>query len=134
MLRILFTLLLLFSLDAFAVEESVGRYTITDTTATAEQRFPLIQVKSLDIPRSILTNQQAVNFVLRDTGYRVATARVRTPEDLLLMGKPLAEVCRSYTNTSLMEILNSIAGLGFTPVVDPINRLVAFEAIYDFAN
>lgn len=132
MLRTIFTLMLLFSGQTFSAEQSVGRYTITDTTATSEQRFPLIQVKSLEIPRSIQTNQQAVDFVLRNTGYRVATTRVRTPEDLLLMRKPLAEVCRNYTNTSLLEMLNSIAGLGFTPVVDPINRLVAFEAIYDF--
>jgi len=132
MLRILLTLMLLYSLDALAVEQSVGRYTITETTATAAQRFPLIQVKSIEIPQSIRTNGQAVDFVLQQTGYQVATARVRSPEDSLLMAKPLAEICRHFRNTSLLEILNAIAGLGFTPVIDPINRLVAFEATYDF--
>ncbi len=132
MLRTICLLILSLAGPALAAEEYVGRYTITETTATSEQRFPLIQVKSLTIPRSILTNQQAVDFVLRNTGYQVATSRVRTPEDLLLMRKSLADVSRHYTNTSLLEMLNSIAGLGFTPVVDPINRLVAFEAIYDF--
>ena len=134
MLRILLSLLILVSPNAFAVEESVGRYTLTQTTATAEQRFPLIQIKTLTIPLSVQTNQHAVDYVLRQTGYRVATNRVRTPEDQLLMRKPLAEVCRNYTNTTLLEMLNSIAGIGFTPVVDPINRLVAFEAIYDFTD
>jgi len=132
MLRVLLCLLLLTTSQVLASQEWVGRYTVTETLASPEQRFPLIQMKTVVIPRSVQTNLQAIEFVLQQTGYQLASERVRTREDLLLMEKPLADVSRSYTNITVLEMLNSLAGLGFAPVVDPINRLVAFEAIYDF--
>jgi len=134
MLRVIFSFIIVLSTSAVAAEQAVGRYTIADTTATAEQRFSLLQTRSLDIPRAIQSNGQAISYLLRDTGYRMATNRVRSAADVLLMSKPLAAVSRTYANTRLLEILDAIAGLGFTPVIDPINRLVAFDAIYDFTN
>lgn len=110
----------------------IGRYTIIDTTALPEQRFPLIQVLTVTIPHGVSKNSQAVDYVLNQSGYRQANARVRSPQDQMLMQRELATINRSFENITILEMLSAIAGLGYSPVVDPINRLIAFEATYDF--
>ena len=117
---------------AHAAEVSVNRYTIAETHASNAQRFPLIDIRTTLIPTSVTTNRQAVEFILKDTGYSQASNSVRSISDNALMQKALAKSNRELANLSVLEMLSVIAGLGYVPVVDPINRLVAFEATYDF--
>jgi len=66
------------------------------------------------------------------TGYSQASDSVRTPQDKALMRKRLALSNRDLVNLTILEMLSIVAGIGYVPVVDPINRLVAFEAVYEF--
>lgn len=132
MIRILICYLMAFSSVTFANEVSIDRYTITETQASKAQRFPLIEVRTTFVPINIKTNGQAVDFLLLSTGYTQASDSVRSPQDRVLMNKPLALSNREFVNLTILEMLSIVAGLGYVPIVDPINRLIAFEAIYDF--
>ena len=113
-------------------EVYVGRYSIAETQASKAQRFPLIEVRTTSIPVTISTNRQAVDFLLMSTGYSQANDSIRTSQDKALMNKPIALSNREFVNLTILEMLTVVAGLGYVPIVDPINRLVAFEAIYEF--
>ena len=132
MFRLLVSFLLVFSVSAFSAERSIGRYTIAETQASKAQRFPLIEVRTSNIPSTIMTNREAVDFLLMSTGYSQASDSVRTPQDKALMRKHLALSNRDLVNLTILEMLSIVAGIGYVPVVDPINRLVAFEAVYEF--
>ena len=132
MKKIYMVILLFISVSVCASEVYVGRYTITETQASKVQRFPLIEVRSMKVPQSIITNRDAIDFLLMSTGYSQATDSVRSPQDRVLMNKPLALSNREFVNLTVLEMLSVVAGLGYVPIVDPINRLIAFEAIYDF--
>ncbi len=132
MVRLLVSFLMVFNVSAFAAERSVGRYTIAETQASKVQRFPLIEVRTSNVPPAIMTNREAVDFLLMSTGYSQASDSVRTPQDKALMRKYLALSNREFVNLTILEMLSIVAGIGYVPIVDPINRLVAFEAVYEF--
>lgn len=132
MVRLLISILVVFSSTGFAAEKSVGRYTIAETQASKDQRFPLIEVRTVNVPLTIATNREAVQFLLTSTGYSQASDVVRSAEDKAMMRKPLALSNREFVNLTILEMLSIVAGLGYVPIVDPINRLVAFEAVYEF--
>lgn len=132
MARLIVVSMLFFNSVAMATEVSIERYTITETQASKVQRFPLIDVRTIEFPQTIRTNQQAVDYLLISTGYSQASASIRTPQDKALMLKSLALSNREFVNLTVLEMLSIVAGLGYVPVIDPINRLVAFEAVYDF--
>jgi len=132
MKKIYLLILLFVSASVSASEVSVGRYTIAETQASKVQRFPLIEVRSTNVPQTIMTNRDAVDFLLMSTGYSQANDSVRTPQDIALMEKPLALSNREFLNLTVLEMLSIVAGLGYVPIVDPINRLIAFEATYEF--
>ena len=132
MVRILVSLLMMFQLSAFAAERSVGRYSIAETQASQAQRFPLVEVRTLSVPATIVTNRDAVDFLLMSTGYSQSSDVVRSHQDIALMRKPLALTNREFVNLTVLEMLSVVAGVGYVPIVDPINRLIAFEAVYEF--
>lgn len=132
MKNIYFLSLLIMCTSVCASEVSVGRYTIAETEASKVQRFPLIEVKTIIVPQDAVTNRQTVEYLLMSTGYSQASDIVRSPEDKALMRRPLAHSNREFVNLTILEMLSIIAGLGYKPVVDPINRLIAFEAVYEF--
>lgn len=132
MVRLLVSFLMVFNASTFAAERSVGRYTIAETQASKVQRFPLIEVRTSNVPQTIMTNREAVDFLLMSTGYSQASDLVRTPQDKALMRKHLALSNREFVNLTILEMLSIVAGIGYVPIVDPINRLVAFEAVYEF--
>ena len=132
MVRLLVSFLMVFNVSTFAAERSVGRYTIAETQASNVQRFPLIEVRTSNVPPAIMTNREAVDFLLMSTGYSQASDSVRTPQDKALMRKHLALSNREFVNLTILDMLSIVAGIGYVPIVDPINRLVAFEAVYEF--
>ncbi len=132
MKKIIVIVLLLANSFCFAGEVSVGRYELANTEPSKAQRFPLVEVRSEAIPMNIRLTGEAVDFILMRTGYEQAAYEVRSPQDVALMSKPLALANRELVNLPVIEMLSIIAGLGYKPVVDPINRLVAFEAVYEF--
>lgn len=115
-----------------AAEVSVGRYELANTEPSKAQRFPLVEVRSEIIPPSVRLTGEAVDYLLLRTGYMQARYEVRSAQDVTLMSKPLAMTNRELVNLPIIEMLSIIAGLGYKPIVDPINRLVAFEAVYEF--
>lgn len=130
-MRTLFFLLLL-TTHVFAQDVSVDRYTLVNPAASAEQKFPIIEVKTISISARVTTNSEAVDIVLTGTGYSQAQTNNRSQADLALMNKPLADINRQFTNMTVHEMLKAIAGVGYAPIIDPINRLVAFEITNEF--
>ena len=99
--------------SVFAQDVIIDRYTLVNPSASAEQKFPLIEVKSISIPTHVVLNSEAVDVVLTGTGYTQALTENRSQADLVLMKKPLADINRVFTNMTINEMLKAIAGVGY---------------------
>jgi hypothetical protein len=132
MLRTLILFLSLFTSLASASETASSPLTLTQTAPAPGQSFPLLVVGTIIIPPSLETVGEAVNHVLSGTGFKQAHLSVRSKQDILLMDRPLANVQRSFQQVPMVDILDAIVGIGFEPVIDPINYVVAFDISGDF--
>ena len=62
-----------------AAEMQVGRYSVLRTLPTAEQLDPLAARVTVRFPESVQTIGQAVQHLLRDSGYRLADSSAASP-------------------------------------------------------
>ena len=118
--------LLLFSIQSNADEIRTSPLTLQQVNAEEDQTFSLLQIKSIHFPQSVSTVGDAVDYLLHGTGYKQAHPASRSEQDQLLMNRLLADSQRSYSQVSLINVLHSLSGIGFDPIVDPVNYLVAF--------
>ena len=103
----------------------VGRYSVLRTLPTAEQLDPLAARVTVRFPESVQTIGQAVQHLLRDSGYRLADSS--TGISAILLDLPLPGVQRSLGPVALRQALAVLGGPAFRLVQDPLHRLVAFE-------
>lgn len=108
-----------------AAEMQVGRYSVLRTQPTAEQLDPLAARVTVRFPESVQTIGQAVQHLLRDSGYRLADSS--TGISAILLELPLPGVQRSLGPVALRQALAVLGGPAFRLAQDPLHRLVAFE-------
>jgi type IV pili sensor histidine kinase/response regulator len=108
-----------------------GRYSRTVNEPYLSQRNPLKIIVNTRIPNSVGTVEQAVQFLLLRSGYRLADASVRTHEAKVLLNHPLPQIHRQLGPITLDKALQTLAGDAFELVVDPINRKVTYVASRD---
>lgn len=113
------------SLHLEAAEMQVGRYSVLRTLPTVEQIDPLAVRVTVRFPESVQTIGQAVQHLLRDSGYRMADSS--TGASAILLEMPLPGVQRSLGPVALRQALAVLGGPAFRLVQDPLHRLVAFE-------
>ena len=126
-------LLLLVTLSSVAETSRVGRYYSVNNEAVEAHYFPLHELKSINIPSSTVSIGKAVDYILQGTGYAQAQRSARSTDDFALMAKPLASINREFDNVTVLEMLRAVAGLGYVVIVDPLNKLIAFEVENGFA-
>jgi len=106
----------------------VGRYTTTANTPTREQRNPLLMLVQVQFPSEVNTIGDAVNYLLRYSGYRLVDEHQRDASVNAMLAQPLPIVDRHLGSLSLQDALQVLANPDvFTLVVDPVNRLVGFR-------
>ena len=108
-----------------AGEMQVGRYSVLRTLPTVAQLDPLAARVTVRFPESVQTVGQAVQHLLRESGYRLADSS--TGASATLLGLPLPGVQRSLGPVALRQALAVLGGPAFRLVQDPLHRLVAFE-------
>ena len=105
----------------------VSRYVTVNAAASEAQKDPLNAViPNLTFPRQVVTVFDALQTLLNDSGYRIATFHpdVRVHQ---LFNLALPAIHRQLGPISLENALNTLSGSPWMLAVDPINRLVTFQ-------
>lgn len=105
----------------------VGRYSVLKPLATPEQADILQTVIQVQFPQQVTTVGEALDYLLLRSGYRLAETRAMDPGMRILLSRPLPEVHRTLGPITIEEALKTLAGHVYRLVVDPLNRLIAFD-------
>jgi conjugative transfer region protein (TIGR03748 family) len=105
------------------------RYTVVQLAPSAALMEPLSAVVQLKFPGQVLTVQDAMNYVLDESGYALVDKVNWTPEMEIMLSRGLPVVQRDFSKSPMpiMSVLEVLAGPAFTVVQDPLRRLVTFE-------
>lgn len=104
-----------------------GRYSYVKNIPPADQLNPLKVVVRTNIPQSVNSVGQTVEFLLARSGYILADAAVLSEEAKALLNLPLPAIHRKIGPMTLDKALTTLSGEAFELVVDPVHRKVAFE-------
>lgn len=115
------------SVNLQANDIQVGRYSLFATTPTEAQADPLQAIITVQFPDAVRTVGDAMQHVLRQSGYRLAGSEAMGSASAYLMALPLPVVHQSLGPMPLTRALDTLAGPAFRLVEDPVHRLVAFE-------
>jgi type IV pili sensor histidine kinase/response regulator len=105
----------------------IDRYSIVVVAPTAGQRDLLAETAAISIPNDIENLGDAVRWLLRDSGYRLADDRVLSDEVHAMLTLPLPATHRQFEAMPLRVVVELIVGPAFHIVQDPVHRLLAFE-------
>lgn len=105
----------------------VARYSTIAPVASAAQVDPLDAVVTIVFPEQLTTVEEALHYVLRRSGYQLASAEAADPAVSVLANQPLPEVHRRLGPITVARALSALAGPSWSLVVDPVHRLVSFE-------
>jgi conjugative transfer region protein (TIGR03748 family) len=115
------------SVNLQANDIQVGRYSLFAATPTEAQTDPLQATTTVRFPDAVRTVGDAMQHVLRQSGYRLAGSESTGPASAYMMALPLPAVHRSLGPMPLNRALDTLAGPAFHLVEDPVHRLVIFE-------
>lgn len=113
--------------------QQVARYSTIAPVPTAAQVDPLDVVVTVVFPEQLTTVDEALHYVLRRSGYRLASAEAADPATSVLANQPLPEVHRRLGPITVARALSTLAGPAWTMVIDPVHRLVSFELAQEYA-
>lgn len=124
-------LLCLSLLGAFTTSDakhvSIGRYLSVPLKAQNDQQHLLQQHIQIKFPKNVLTIKQALQFILRFSGYRLADNGQRNSFTNDMLNQSLPEVDRTLGPMTLAQGLNALAGDAFYLLVDPVHRLLSYQ-------
>ena len=115
------------SSNAYASDLQVGRYSLLSAEPTEAQTDLLGTTVTVYFPAQIQTVGEAVGYLLKRSGYRLAETEALAPEAKDLLALPLPSVHRQLGPMPLRRALETLAGPTFHLVQDPVHRLIAFE-------
>ena len=105
----------------------VSRYVTLAAVASDTQKDPLSAlIPKLVFGHQVATVQDALQVLLNDSGYRIASYHP-DPRVHQLFNLSLPAVHRRMGPISLENALNTLAGSPWMLVVDPVNRLITFQ-------
>jgi len=126
-------LLLLLSQSCFTISDAhsdfthIERYTSIENKPTLGQLDLLEQTIQIHFSQKIQTIGQAIDHVLRPTGYSLIPTHTLHPKVQYLLLKPLPLVDRELGPMRLNEALRVIVGPAFDVLHDPLHRLISFK-------
>lgn len=110
----------------------VARYSTIAPVPRAAQINPLDAVVTVVFPEQLTTVDEALHYVLRRSGYRMASAEATDPAASVLARQPLPDVHRKLGPITVERALGTLAGPAWSMVVDPVHRLVSFELAQEY--
>ena len=116
---------------AISTLTQIERYSVIAVRPTAGQRDLLSVTRAITIPGDIESVGEAFHWMLRDSGYRLATDTVLSEEVRAMLELPLPAVHRRFEPMSLQTVLGLMIGPAFHLIQDPVHRLIAFERCAD---
>ncbi|EKO3587296.1 hypothetical protein P0F03_003428 [Vibrio metschnikovii] len=100
-------------------------YTKIKVDTNLEQRFPLLEVRTFDIPPSIKNIGQALNYSLSLSGYQLDDLKRTEQKVLNLYTLNLPFTNREFAAATTMQVvIETIIGAGFVVHVDEKARTV----------
>lgn len=107
--------------------KQVARYSVIRPHPASGQQDLLAVAVPIRIPSDIVTVGGALEWVIKDSGYRLAaSSRLTTDvEDMLKL--PLPKAHRQFQALPLQDVISLLVGSAFVLVHDPVHRLLAFE-------
>ena len=104
-----------------------GRYSYVAVGAQATQVDPLLAIIDVRLPSGITTVEEAVNYLLRRSGFNLLPPDPGDPAVCYLLSQPLPEVHRRLGPISLREALLTLGGKAFLVNVDYVYRKVGYQ-------
>lgn len=132
-LTVITSVLVSYSLGAYAknnlVNETtqIGRYLSIPNKPNKSQLNLLSQTIQVRFPQSVQTVGEAMNYLLRFSGYSLVDNTKMSQELKIIISKPLPIVDRELGPVSLKDGLATLMGPAFYLIQDPINRIVDFR-------
>jgi conjugative transfer region protein (TIGR03748 family) len=127
------------SVQSFA-DIQKSRYVTTNTGLASYQKNLLSQTVNMTFPASIKTIGEAVNYLLRFSGYSVVNVKQQSEAMQAIMSQELPETLRQINNATITQALLGLVGDSFQVLYDPVHRLISFslkpkeKPIYDAKN
>ena len=119
------------TVTAISTLTQIDRYSVIAVRPTAGQRDLLSVTRAITVPGDIESVGEAFHWMLRDSGYRLATDTVLSEEVRAMLELPLPAVHRRFEPMSLQTVLGLMIGPAFHLIQDPVHRLIAFERCAD---
>jgi conjugative transfer region protein (TIGR03748 family) len=113
--------------SSFANPITIGRYLSVKGKPRQDQEQLLQQQIQIHFPQNILTNKQAIIFLLQFSGYHMANSNQMHQSTRDMLAQPLPEVDRVFGPMPLEQGLATLAGHPFYLLIDPVHRLVSFK-------
>lgn len=123
------TVLILFAMCAtpsLAAEVQVGRYSLKEAVAAPAQRDLLAVIIDTSLPRELHTVGEALQYLLRRSGYRLATSATSDPVMTRLAALELPAVHRHLGPIRLRDALAALAGPAYELHEEPVDRRLYF--------
>ncbi len=98
-----------------------GRYSYAAVGAQAAQVDPLLAVIDVRLPTDVTTVEEAVNYLLRRSGFNLLPPDPSDQPVNSLLSQPLPEVHRHLGPISLREALLTLGGKAFNVNVDYVH-------------
>jgi len=124
-----FIIVIFFSQVSWAKSSGVqvARYTNISPVPSAVERDPLSSVVQMVFPKKIQHLNQAFDYLMQRTGYKMAPLENSDPLLPILLVSSIPEVHREIGPITIEEAMRTLAGEPWEFIVDPVNRLVSFE-------
>lgn len=107
--------------------EETGGYTQVKIDTNLEQKYPLLQVNSLELPGSVKYIGQSINYMLSLSGYKLEPLRQTDNEVINLYASKLPITNRQFKKSTTLQIINTIVGVGYEVVVNEVSRTVSIR-------
>ena len=104
-----------------------GRYSYLPAKPRPEQLNPLLAVIDVHIPDGINTVKDSTQYLLQFSGYQLSQTIKPESHVIALLSRNIPEVHRHFEQVVLRDALLALCGNGYRLLVDPVNRLVAYE-------
>lgn len=104
-----------------------GRYSYIKNIPPVDQLNPLKVVIKTQIPQSVDTVGETVEFLLARSGYVLAEKSIMSEEAKSLLSLPLPQVHRKIGPMTLDRALHTLSGSAFELIVDPVHRKITYE-------
>lgn len=104
-----------------------GRYLTAINKPTLAQTDLLSQTMQVRFPQNVQTIGDAMNYLLKFSGYSLIDDNKRSDELKNTLSKPLPTVDRDFGPMSLKDGLSTLIGPAYSLVHDPLNRTINFD-------